>query len=194
MITKRGFTLIEVMIVLAIIAGIVVLGAPRIFKSSTNLKSIARHLIVLSKETRNQARLGNATLRIVFDIKEESGTYWVERASGPVAIDIQKLQEPEEEEDSEEKVPSAFSMDTSLLKQPRALPDDMKFVSVESINMERPITEGKAYVHFSPQGFVEASAIQISNANGQIWTLVINPITGQADIIEKAATLKDLER
>ena len=194
MLSRRGFTLIEVMIVLAIIAGIVVLGAPRIFKSSTNLKSVSRHIIVLAKETRNQARLSNSTMRIVFEMSENRQAYWVERAAGPQAIDIEKLQEPETDTEEENKPASPFSLDNSLLKQPKNLPDQMKFASVESINLDRPVTEGKAYVHFSPQGFVEASAIQIVNSAGQTWTLVINPITGQADIVEKAVSLKEMER
>lgn len=183
------------MIVLALIAAIVILGAPRIFKGSTNLKSVTRNLIVLTKETRNQARLSNSTLRIAFEMGEENHSYWVERASGPQIIDLQKLQEPEDEKtDSEDKPPAVFSMDTSLLKQPKVLPEGMKFASIESVNLENPVVSGKAYIHFSPQGFVEASAVQIVNSSGQIWTLIINPITGQAEIIEKAIKLKELER
>ncbi|MFP5519208.1 MAG: Tfp pilus assembly protein FimT/FimU [Bdellovibrionia bacterium] len=194
--SSRGFTLIEVMIVLAIIAGVIVLGAPRIFKASTNIKSVARHLVVLTKETRNKARLNNVTYRLVFDLKEEGTSYWAEKGQGPQAVDLESLRLSEEEKDQrdEEAPPPPFSMDTSLLKQPKTLPTGIKIVSIETINSANPIREGKAYIYYSAQGFVEASAIQIANAQNQIWTLVINPVTGQADIVEKATSLKDLER
>lgn len=193
--SQRGFTLIEVMIVLAIIAGVVVLGAPRLFKQNTNIKSVVRNLSVLTKETRNRARLSNTTYRIAFSIKLDESEYWVEKSSGPKPIDLEALKNPPREEDKDENAPPPpFTPDTSLMKKPKALPSGINLVSVESINISEPIKEGLAYIHFSPEGFVEASAVQISNAQNQIWTLVINPITGQADIVEKAVGLKDLNQ
>jgi general secretion pathway protein H len=51
-----------------------------------------------------------------------------------------------------------------------------------------------AYIHFFPEGFVEAAAVQITNGKSLTWTLVFNPVTGQADIIEQARALKDIQR
>jgi general secretion pathway protein H len=81
-----------------------------------------------------------------------------------------------------------------MTKTEKKLPPNLKFSQVETINMTEPITSGLAYIHFFPEGMMEASAIQISDNKNGTWTLVFNPLTGQADIIEKAATLKNLER
>ncbi|NUN05012.1 MAG: prepilin-type N-terminal cleavage/methylation domain-containing protein [Bdellovibrio sp.] len=194
--SQKGFTLIEIMIVLAILAAVLVVGAPKLFKPNTNIKTVARQIITLSKETRNKARLTNSTYRIVINMDPENEKYWVERANGPQPIDpdaYEKAQEKESEK-KEDAPPPLFQMDKSLTKGEQSLPKGLRFGSVETINMKAPITSGVAYIHFFPEGFVEASAVQITNGNNLTWTLVFNPLTGQADIIEKASSLKDIQR
>lgn len=192
---RSGFTLIEILIVLAILAGIISFGAPRLMKSPENMRSVARKIMVLSKQTRNQARLTGSTYRIAFNLEDGKHSFWVERASGPQMIDLEaeKNQEEEKEQDEENKKPPTFQVDNSLIKA-TPLPAGMRFASIETINFQEPATSGTAYIHYSPEGFVEASLIQISNSKNQIWTLVINPLTGQADIVEEAKSLKDLQR
>ncbi|UOF02333.1 pilus assembly FimT family protein [Bdellovibrio reynosensis] len=193
--SNRGFTLIEIMIVLAILAALIVVGAPRLLRKEGNIKNVARSFIVLSKEVRNKARLTNSTYRIVINMDPQDEKYWVERASGPQPVDpeaYEKAQEKSEDKD-EDAPPPLFQIDKSIGKE-KTLPRGLRFGSVETINMKSPMTSGTAYVHFFPEGFVEAAAIQITDGNKLTWTLVFNPLTGQADIIEKAQSLKDIQR
>jgi hypothetical protein len=62
---------------------------------------------------------------------------------------------------------------------------------VEIANVKDPITSGQAFIHISSDGFVEASAIQFENKVKSIFTLVINPVTGQSEIIEREVALKE---
>lgn len=193
---KRGFTLIEIMIVLAIMAAVIGIGAPRLFKTQDNIKSTARKFIVLGKEVRDRARVNNSTYRIAIKIDPNGGSFWVERANGAQTIDPNA--EPDsKKEDNKEGPPPTFRPDTQIMKKPKSLPSNLRFVSLETVNMKSPITEGEAYIYFFPQGFVEASALQIQSGSGNnssIWTIIFNPLTGQADIIEKAQNLKDVQR
>ena len=191
--SNRGFTLIEVMIVLAILAGIMALGAPRLFKKNVNIKSQARKIMVLAKETRTKARLNNSTYRLAIKFDGDANEYWVERGSGPIKVDPESYKERSSFE-KEDAPPSPYQMDKSLTKKEQHLESGLKFGSLETSNMEAPASSGLAYIHFFPQGFVEASALQITDGKNLTWTLVFNPLTGQADIIEKATTLKDIER
>ncbi|MGE5086713.1 MAG: Tfp pilus assembly protein FimT/FimU [Bacillota bacterium] len=193
---RRGFTLIEVMIVLALVAALITIGAPRIFKKQNNIKATARHFMVLSREIRNKARLSNSTYRLVIDMEGSPHKYWVEKANGPQPIDPDAAEkEREKSKDKEEGAPPPlFQIDKSLTKKEKDLPDGFRFAQVETVNTQEPISSGKAYIHFFPEGFVEAAAIQISDGNKLTWTLVFNPLTGQADIIEKAQSLKDIQR
>lgn len=194
--SQKGFTLIEIMIVLAILGAVVALVAPRFVKRDGNIKAVARSFIVLSKEIRNKARLTNSTYRLVINMDTQDEAYWVERANGPQPVDPKMYEEAlkKESEKDEEAPPPLFQMDKSLTKSEKKLPSGLRFGSVETINMKSPITSGLAYIHFFPEGFVEAAAVQITNGNNLTWTLVFNPLTGQADIIEKASSLKDVQR
>ncbi|MGE9746106.1 pilus assembly FimT family protein [Bdellovibrio bacteriovorus] len=192
-VNQRGFTLIEIMIVLAIMAALITVGAPRLLKKDGNIKSVARNFIVLSKEIRNKARLTNSTYRLAISMEPGEEKYWLERASGPQAVDPEAA-EKEKDRDEEGAPPPLFQMDKSLLKKEKELPEGLRFASVETVNMKSPMTSGVAYIHFFPEGFVEASAVQITNGNNLTWTLVFNPLTGQADIIEKASSLKEVQR
>lgn len=191
--SQRGFTLIEIMIVLAIMAALITVGAPRLLKNNEgNIKAVARNFIVLSKELRNKARLTNSTYRLAISMEAGEEKYWVERANGPQTVDPEAYEK--EKETGEDAPPPLFQMDKSLLKKEKELPGGLRFASVETVNMKAPMTSGVAYIHFFPEGFVEASAVQITNGNNLTWTLVFNPLTGQADIIEKASSLKDIQR
>lgn len=194
MLSRKGFTLIEIMIVLAIISAVMLVAAPRLSKKNTNIKTIAREFLVLSKEVRNKARLSNSTYRIVINMEPENESYWVEKANGPRPVDTEAAEKEKEAKDKEDQTPPAFQIDKSVMRKQKSLPSGLRFASVESINMQAPVTSGVAYIHFFPEGFVEASALQITDGNNLTWTLVFNPLTGQADIVEKAATLKDIER
>lgn len=200
---KKGFTLIEVMIVLAIVAAIVTLGMPRLFKNKDTMKTVSRHLLVLSRSVRDKARLNNSTYRIVIRMEPNNDAYWVEKANGVQLIDPElmteegqkKAKDEAENRSSDEKPPPpVFQMDKSVMKKEKQLPSDVHFSSFESVNLKEPITQGEVYIHFSPEGFVEASALQMTNSNKATWTLVFNPLTGQADIVEKAQSLKDIQR
>lgn len=193
--SQRGFTLIEIMIVLAIVAALITVAAPRLVNKDANIKSVARSIVILGKEIRNKARLTNSTYRLAINLDPKEGKYWIERANGPQAVDPNAYEKDKEKnEDKENAPPPLFQMDKSLFKKEKTLPKGLYFGSVETINMKSPITSGLAYVHFFPEGFVEAAAVQITDGNKLTWTLVFNPLTGQADIIEKAQSLKDTKR
>jgi general secretion pathway protein H len=192
---RRGFTLIEVMIVIAIIVGLIAVGAPRLLKKDANMKATARQIAVLVKEIRNRAKLFNSTYRLVIRIEKGDQSYWVEKGNGPQMVDPEKIAKEREEKDKKDEnaPPPLFTIDKSLTKKEKALPDRLAFAQVETMNMSQPVTEGIAYIHFFPQGMMEASAIQLTDKKNT-WTLVFNPLTGQADIVEKAVNLKDLSR
>ena len=196
MLSRRGFTLIEILIVLAIIATIMAVAAPRLFRSNVNIRSVIHKIAIQSKEIRNRARLSNSTYRLVLNMEGDKHQYWIERSNGPQAVDPKAIEEALEKEKNkdEDAPPPLFQMDKSLLRGPQDLPGGLRFAQVETLSHAEPVIAGKAYIHFFPQGFVEGSAVQITDGKKLTWTLVFNPLTGQADIIEKAISLKDVQQ
>ncbi len=195
---RRGFSLLEIVIVLSIIGAIMAVALPRLFDKKQDTRKVFREFAIAGKDLRNRAKLGGVTYRLAFKLDKDHQSWWVEKSNRNVLIDKKKLDEAREKAKStfkeDEKPVSEFQADTSIFKKQQLLPDGFTFVQIESGQQETISTEGMAYVHFFPQGMIEPSAIQIRDAKKNIWTLVFNPMTGQSDIIPEAKTLRDLTR
>jgi len=185
---QRGLTLIEILLVLVIFAGMASIGIPRLYRTSDNIRKAARNMTALTKEIRNRAKLKNSTYRLVLDMTAEPHRYWVEYIVGSRPIPSNLY----EEKSSEPISDTEFKKDSTVIKKEKELPSGLFFGAVETINTKEPIKQGIAYIHYFPEGFVEASVIQLTNRSGLTWTLVISPLTGQADIIEEEKLLRDL--
>lgn len=190
-------------IVIMIIGGILSLALPRMGIKKLDNRTVFRNIVITVKEVRNRARLYNTSYRIAFKIDEQSGSYWVEKSSSPTLLDKNFLEKEREQKERDEKggitdvknqISSPFQTDTSYAKGNVELPPGYHVKSLESGPQDATFTNGVGYIHIFPQGLVEPIALQIVDPKKNIWTLVFNSITGQADIIDGAKSLKDLSR
>jgi general secretion pathway protein H len=203
-----GFTLIEVMVVMAIIAAIITVGIGQINKGGNEIKETLRKMSTLSKQVHSLAKLNTATYRIVFDLgsgKDDADqTYWVEKALGAVVISTEDFNEKYDEtpetkdEDNESKAPPSggFTKDEKVIKGQRKLPSSVKFEAIITPSIEDPIKEGRAYVYFFPQGLADEAIVQVKgkgSGNEKLeFTLAVRPLNGKMDIINGLKTLKDI--
>ena len=160
-----------------------------------------RDFIVAGKDLKSRAKLHGATYRMAFDLDEKEQAWWVEKSTKSIVISKEQLEKDEEARKNKEKgdsdeeaPPPAFQPDTSIFKKKQTLPSGYKFKQVESASLDTVTTTGMAYIHFFPQGLIETAALQIQDPKGNIFTIVYNPLTGKADIINEAKSLKDLAR
>jgi len=200
-ITSSGFSLMEVIVVLAIIGGIISIAVSRIGTKKQETSKLIRKISVDVKQIRNRSKLYGTTYRLAIKMNPNAQSYWVEKSVNVTLIDKKTLDQQREKLKSqfrdskdEEKSPAAFQPDTTFFKKEQILPDGYTFKLVESGSQDSIFADGTAYIHFFPQGYIEPSLIQIEDSKKNIWTLVFNPITGQADVITEAKTLKDLTR
>ncbi len=194
--SKKGFSLLEILVVLTIIGAIIAIAVPRMLDKKSETRKVMRDFIVAGRDLKGRAKLGNLTYRMAFDLTENQQSWWVEKTSKPVLLDKAKI-EIEQEDNSksdEEKKPSDFQVDSSIFKKKQKLPSGYKFLHIESGTLDMTVTDGMAYIHFFPQGLIETSALQIEDPKKNVWTLVYNPLTGYADVIPEAKSLKDLAR
>lgn len=198
--SETGFSLMEIIVVLAIIGGIISIAVSRLGTPKQETSKILRGLTVDVKKIRNRAKLYGTTYRLAIKMDPNSQSYWVEKSANVTLIDKKMLDEQREKSksqfrnDAEEKIPSAFQPDTTFFKKEQTLPAGYTFKLIESGSQDSLFTDGTAYIHFFPQGYIEPSLIQIEDSKKNVWTLVFNPITGQADVIPEAKTLKELAR
>ncbi|AGH95741.1 type II secretion system protein [Pseudobdellovibrio exovorus] len=195
---QRGFSLLEIAVVLVIIGSIVALAAPRLLDRQADTRKVLRDFIIAGRDLKSRAKLGNVTYRIAVDFNEKEQTWWVEKASKPILLDKAEIERQQKDSSSgasdEAPPPPVFQADTSIFKKKQVLPDGYKFRQIESGTLDIIVTEGMGYIHFFPQGLIETSALQIEDPKANIWTVVYNPLTGKADVIPEAKTLKDLAR
>ncbi len=195
-----GFTLIEVMVVITIIAAVIAVAAPKMFDTKAKIKGAVRRIAVLPREIHNAARLYNSTMRLVLSMPEDPSkehSYWVESAPGNVVLlseDQEKEQErlTELQRDKSEQKNNGFSTDPRVMKNPISLPKGLYFVDIEYANRLSAISSGTAYVHFFPQGLVEEALIHISDKKTLNWSIRINPITGKVDLFDHKVSIKEL--
>lgn len=198
---NKGFSLIEIMIVLGLIGLLVATMASKITKSSDRaLRREVRHFAAGLKDLRNKARSRGITYRFVINLPEnpkEKQTYWVESTSKKflVTYDEDTLKKQKDDLKEGDPDPSGFEPDKELSgKGPKTLPEGLFFSSIEIAAQKKEFTAGRLFVHFFPEGRVEEAAIHITNRQQLHWTLVTHPLTGRVDIMTKDTKLKDLSQ
>lgn len=190
---QQGFTLFEMLVILFILGGLIAVGVPKMNFKHDNIKTVTRQMSVMTREIRNYARMKQMTCRLVIRLGDNDDAYWVEGAVGNVLAPTADTKKKMEEMKGDEKPKDPFQKLPQFTKKEKALPSKVFFGRVETQSVPEPITKGIAYVYFTPEGLVEKAAIQLTDKDKLTWTLVVNPLTGHTDIVEKAISLKDLQ-
>ncbi len=200
---RKGFTLIELMVVTAIIGGMIAIAMPYMSNRNSQTKSFLRKMTVLSRELHTKAKLQGVAYRMVIELPppDSSGKapvqkIWVERGNSQVVLsekDEEKERERREDGETEKaKDPQGFAVDGAFSKKVPELPSGIRVDRVELTRLKKPVTEGRAFIHYLPQGLVDEAAIHIKGGEKQNWTIAIHPLTGRAELISKPVNLKDL--
>ena len=145
------------MIVLAIMAGIVALGASTMRTPQTDIRTDIRKLFVLSKQLNRQAQLDNKIFRLTFSFDKNSAMYWVESTDKKTITKANDDTFAEKEEDQ----PKEFQVAKNLTKQKIRLPVGFHFKQLYLLEQDLLFEVGEGYIHFFPQGMADAAALQI---------------------------------
>jgi prepilin-type N-terminal cleavage/methylation domain-containing protein len=196
----KGFSLIEVLIVLAIVGVTVAFLSQRIGKKDNRkIRRDVRIFAAEMRDLRNKARMRNATYRLVINLPEnskEKQSYWVESTTKSflVTYDEDVLKKQKEGLKEGDKDPSGFEVDREVSKEgPGPLPDGLFFKSVEIASQKKEYTTGRIYIHFFPEGRVEEAVVHLTDGKSLHWSLAIHPLTGRVDLINKEKKLSDMQ-
>lgn len=214
---SRGVTLVEMLVVLAIVAllvsGVVMgsgqLGSARLRKSVTTLAGAIRVAFT-------RASVMSRSVRLVFDFDQKQ--FWLEEADQPMLVQskdttgtggAEPLTEQEQRAVAESDriikgvtaaKPRFHKVDMGLLareeeKTPdaRELPPGIEFRSMQTPHDDEARTSGRAYLYFWPGGLTERASIVLrkgkSTEDTDALTLVVAPLTGQVNVKPGAVAL-----
>ncbi len=185
-----GFTLIEILVVVALIALITVTALPNlgaVFK--INIGNASRELATTIRSVYEQSVLTGQTFRVVVDV--EKNMYWVENG-GKNTLALTAEQEEEEarrhrqRSDEEKKNKTAkFSLATQIMRSKKTLPKGVHFTDIITSRSKEPMKKGLAYAHVFPHGFIEKLAIHIKDDYDREATLIVNSVTGKSRLFQR---------
>jgi type II secretion system protein H len=162
----RGFTLIELVVVIVVLGVMIALIAPRLGDiGDADLKRSARHLTGTIRFLRDEAQAKKKVYRLVFDI--EGGHYWAE----VLTVSPEKTAEFKRVQTVIESEGNLSGQTTFRDVHPVSHPDD-------------------PFILFTPDGWVEKTFIHLRNGDGKEFTLVVRPLTGDTELLEGDAEEK----
>jgi len=157
--SKRGFTLVELLLVIALIGVILVLAVPstRDVLTGDTLKKTSRQLIGLERDLRTQAVRDQLDYILSLDLSESA--YWV------TASDMTAEKQDE------------------IKKRALSLPADVVITDVVDENNKKK-TAGEAKIIFKKNNICSPRIIHLAYKEDKM-TIVINPFLGVTDIYDK---------
>jgi general secretion pathway protein H len=155
---ERGFTLIELGLVLLIIGIVLGLVVPRFQdRSRAELLSNVRRLAVTIHYLRDQAILDGRIYRLNYDLDQQR--YWV------TSVD--------EETGTDDYLPEEGTLGRGI-----TLPSPVGISDVVLPLVAGKLYEGIAYTHFYPDGYVDLTVVHMDNGQ-DAYTLRIDSLTGR---------------
>lgn len=181
---NRGFTLIEILLVLAIIAMVTSIGIPAVGRLTyQRVAGTTRRFVGVLRSVRNDAILLNRIYRLAINFEDQ--TWWVEKQnqlellgsdSQAGAVSDPKRPSP----------PSGFVPAEKYGTKPKELPGGVVF---DGILTERDglLRQGIAYVHFFPSGYAEQSLLYLNKQGVEDggYSLLVRPANGSIQVFNR---------
>lgn len=155
---ERGFTLVEILVVLFLIALITSLIIPKLnFKRQKNLRSVGMKIASESRFLYWQSLSRQKVIRLYFDLER------------------QKIYPLQIEPDGEKK-PVRSSGRLSWI-----MPPGIRIDRIENLHQGK-VDSGKTFIQYFPTGSVEPTTIHLSDRSERSLTLSVNTINGKVHI------------
>lgn len=200
---SKGFTLIEILIVLALIAIISSIAMPSLrgFAASTRLKSTAHAIRDILNFARDMAITERASYLVVFDLT--ANRYWLASSetfdladpSTPLTASF-PVQQPTANQGTTALQRPGPSRTNAILGIPQKPGHDVSLTRmITNHNFQTiQIDAGVDYVYFSPTGSSEDTALYLQDRRGQAMSITVENATGRVRLQKiNSQQLEELE-
>lgn len=185
--SNRGFTLLEVLVAIAIVALVALVAIPTfnyVFRASAD--SFTQQTGTLLREARDRAILQRKVVRVRFDLGAQE--FWAEE--GPATLLLppavreatHSAREKESDEEKRKNQNDSFRLLKELTGKKRKLPGGVRVNQVINPRLKDPIFEGVADVYFFPNGSSEGVILVFEDSEKMNRSLLVHPITGTSRI------------
>lgn len=160
--SDKGFTLIELIVVIALISLFLVFAIPKLGEvSESDLRRDIRHIIGAISYLHDEAIMKRREFRLNYNIA--MGEYWATEIvkEGPIG---------------EEK-----KFENTFINKKR-LSGSVRFKDI--VVPEHQGSVEKFFTHFYPSGWVESTRIHLQQGEDKYYTLIVMPLTGKVKVYE----------
>jgi len=199
-----GFTLVEVMMVVALasvmatsaVVGFSALRRGRLRAGASHVASALRRAYIHSLTTGRTTRLA-LTVGSNRDWIEDTDDAHVLDTGDPLrqggaapsaeAAEEAARQLAQNIAQQRPRAPrAAFERPQGQRYRERTLADDVVIARVFTGQVDEPVEEGNGYVYFWPGGVGERAIVQLRGANGEVYSVLLHPLTGRSQIVDRA--------
>jgi prepilin-type N-terminal cleavage/methylation domain-containing protein len=169
----RGFTLVEIIVVVVIVSVLTAMAVPRLSGRSgpAELRAAARDLLCVARYARDFAATRRCECRL--EIDPAQGRYLVTAEIDPNS-------------------PGEFYRLRSLAVRPRKLPPSVRFGRVRVSGTATELAEAD-HIAFRPDGRCDAALVEITDGR-RVYTLSVAADTGRVGLVENAVAEPPNER
>jgi prepilin-type N-terminal cleavage/methylation domain-containing protein len=174
--SKRGFSLIEIIVVLLIVSFATALVMPSFFKSISGLeqRTSINKLATMLRYARSKAVTTKQAYQVHLDLNTYS--YWLapletRNAETEEDANSKNNSSKEREKVTEVEVPSATSTLDGALKMEKVV-----------LGPKKEITSGKTAIIFYPRGDSSGGEIVLKDTFNTLHTVVVDPFTGRVKL------------
>lgn len=180
---RNGFTLLETLLVIALVALITTIAIPsftKVFRVST--EGFARQTATLLKDARDRSLLLGRLIRLRIDLDKQE--FWLEEAPGNYLLPSQKEIEKKKREAraGEEEKDESFRLLKELTKEKRKLPDNLQILRVITPRHKKPVEEGTVDIYFFANGTADSVILHLEDDEKSQQSILVHPITGMTKL------------